>query len=187
LVPAGGVVVDEMRPRRHHLHPFELGPDREHLQKNNMKQAEAKSPSNCLTHARTALGRLLPGESHRLGCRFRRGCAGERRARGAWIPSAPAPSPPRGPSAQQRRRSPCLYGWSGAASERGLEVPDGGAVAEPDGRGPGVEETTGARAGVADYSPPTRGERNRRLAGGRISLSPPAPPDGTRGAAGTAG
>jgi hypothetical protein len=50
LLPVWGAVVDEMRPRGHHLHPFELGPHREHLQKNE-KQAEVKNPSHCLTHA----------------------------------------------------------------------------------------------------------------------------------------
>jgi hypothetical protein len=49
---------------------------------------------------------------------------------------------------------------------------------------------TGARVGVADYSPPTREKRNRRLVGADLSLSlhpHHPPPDRTHVAAGTAG
>ena len=48
-----------MGPRRHHLHPFELGPDREHLYKHR-EQAEAKS--------RKSLDARTNGAG-RLGCR----------------------------------------------------------------------------------------------------------------------
>ena len=89
-----------MGTRGHHLHPFELGPNREHLQKNE-KQAEVKTchivwRTHQIARCET---RSLAAESHRPGCRFRRGCAGGRRGGGGWHPSAPAPLPPPGPSA----------------------------------------------------------------------------------------
>lgn len=43
MQPVGEAVVEEMRPRRHHLDPLELGPDGEHLNRIESKAAARKN------------------------------------------------------------------------------------------------------------------------------------------------